>query len=105
MSRKIVRIDPTMLKKVSTYARDEKKSDTWVYNKIALKELKSVKIDGVVFVHKGMTEVISIENTLKANNVTFEIMIEDEIDATLIERMENQIHLNNEIIELLSREV
>ena len=43
--------DINKLIKVSTYARSIKKSTVWIYGLIEKGELKSVKIDGVVFIN------------------------------------------------------
>lgn len=42
-----IRLD---LKKISTYARELKKSTTWVYQQAKADKLKIVNIDGVKFV-------------------------------------------------------
>lgn len=43
-------IDPKKLKKVSNYAKDIKRSVTWVYKLNELNEIEIIKIDGVNFV-------------------------------------------------------
>ena len=50
MNNTKVKIDPTKLKKVSTYAREHKLSVAGVYYKESQGEIVIIKIDGVNFV-------------------------------------------------------
>lgn len=101
---KIIGVNPDNLLKISSYAKKINKSITWVHKLIENKEVKSLKIDGVIFISQKPLTSTNIEVRLKACNEIMQIAINRVVSGIDVDILRDEINANNKVIDFLNKE-